>query len=76
MNLSKEERAVLGEARLIRARQRKTAKRERPKSPKADRGRVRDNGFLAFLRRQPCAVGPVGCAGPVEAAHIGLRWRE
>lgn len=27
-------------------------------------------GFLAFVRRQPCAVGPAGCNGPVQAAHI------
>jgi len=45
------------------------AKRERGK---ADRGRERDNGFLAFLRRQPCCVGHVlgGCDGHVDAAHI------
>lgn len=32
--------------------------------------RVHDKGFLAFLRRQPCCVGPRGCSGPVQAAHI------
>lgn len=29
-----------------------------------------DKGYLAFLRRQPCCVGPAGCSGPVQAAHI------
>lgn len=33
--------------------------------------RERDPGFLAFLRRQPCAVAHLGgCSGPIEAAHI------
>lgn len=33
--------------------------------------RERDPGFLAFLRRQPCAVRHMGgCAGAVQAAHI------
>ena len=31
---------------------------------------MREPAYLAFLRRQPCAVGPVGCSGPVEAAHV------
>lgn len=42
---------------------------------KADRGRVRDNGYLAFLRRQPCVIGEkygqvACCDGPTQAAHI------
>lgn len=41
---------------------------------KADRGRVRDNGYLAFLRRQPCSVGHIygftRCSGHIDAAHI------
>ncbi len=33
--------------------------------------RERDPGFLAFLRRQPCAAAHVGgCSGPIQAAHI------
>lgn len=70
MTLSRDERAILAQGRALRARERKTAKLARPKSPKADRGRVRDSGFLAYLRRQPCAVGPSGCDGPIQAAHI------
>ena len=38
----------------------------------AGRARVRDPGFLAFVRRLPCIAGLVegGCEGPIEAAHI------
>lgn len=72
MALDRSDRAVLAAGRAIRARERKEAKKARPKSPKADRGRVRDNAFLAWVRRQPCAVGPVGCGGPTEAAHVRL----
>lgn len=35
--------------------------------------RERDPGFLAFLRRLPCAAGLMGrsgCCGPVQAAHV------
>jgi len=42
----------------------------RPKNPKASRGRVRDNGYLAFLRRQPCCLATGECEGRTEAAHI------
>ncbi len=59
---------------IERRRRQKAARREakaaRPKSPKADRGRVRDNGYLAFLRRQPCCVAGALCSGRVQAAHI------
>ena len=76
MPLTPEERAAGRTFRKAKARERKAAKDARPKSPKADRGRVRDPGFLAFLRRQPCAVGPQGCDGPVEAAHVRLATPE
>lgn len=68
------------EAQLARAlaakrkARRAPAKRARAVSPKADRGRVRNNGYLAWLRRQPCCVGVrsgfLGCAGPIQACHI------
>lgn len=70
MTLSPAERQAERIYRQAKLRERKEAKAARPTSPKADRGRVRDNGFLAFLRRQPCCVGPNGCSGPVEAAHV------
>lgn len=40
-------------------------------SAKPDRGRERDPGFLAYLRRQPCEARHMGdCAGPIHAAHV------
>lgn len=36
--------------------------------PKADRGRIRDNPYLAYLRRQPCEA--CGSTTHVQAAHI------
>lgn len=46
--------------------------RTKPPAPKHRNAptRVKDNVFLAWIRRQPCAVGPVGCSGPIEAAHV------
>lgn len=70
--ISKAERDLLAQASAIKTRERKAAKAARPANPKADRGRVRDPGFLQFLRRQPCVVGPAGCGGPIEAAHIRM----
>jgi hypothetical protein len=50
------------------AERRKAAKAARPKSPKASRGRERNNAYLAWLRRQPCVARHMGgCDGPVEA---------
>jgi hypothetical protein len=67
MTFTRSERAVLTRAQRIKRVARGKAKRARPVSPKADRGRVRDNGYLAFLRRQPCVI----CASPrSDAAHI------
>ena len=61
---------LLNEAKRIQREQRKAATKARPKSPKADRGRERDNGYLAFLRRQPCSC--CGRAAPSDAAHIRM----
>lgn len=53
------------------AERRKAAKAARPKSPKASRGRERNNAYLAWLRRQPCVARHMGgCDGPVQACHI------
>jgi len=50
---------------------RQKAKAARPVSPKASRGRERNNAYLAWLRRQPCVARHMGgCDGPTEAAHI------
>jgi hypothetical protein len=78
MSLSLEERQTLKAAREIKARERQERKKARPKPviPTAEgqrRPRKRDNGYLAWLRRQPCAVRGahgLGCSGPVQAAHI------
>lgn len=40
----------------------------KPDPVKADRGRVRDNPYLAYLRRQPCEI--CGTTQRIEAAHI------
>lgn len=65
------DRAIVETAEAIKRDARKAATRARPKSPKADRGRVRDNGFLAYLRRQPCEAAILGdCSGPIDPAHI------
>lgn len=80
MTLTRRERDELHAAQLkvrqFKARERKDAKAKRPKSPKADRGRVRDNGYLAWLRRQPCVIGArvrtFACEGPIEACHIRM----
>ena len=70
MTLTREEREAGRIHRQAKNRERKEAKAKRPKNMKASRGREIDHGFLAFLRRQPCCVGPVGCAGHIEAAHV------
>lgn len=71
MTLTPEQRALVNEAKRIQRDVRKAATKARPKSPKAARGRERDNGFLAYLRRQPCEARFVGvCQGPIDPAHI------
>lgn len=73
MTFDASERAVLREARAIRDRANKAAKAARPKSPKADRGRVRDNPYLAWIRRLPCAARHTGeCVGAVQACHVRM----
>lgn len=58
------------EAKTERKRVRVERKTHAPVKP--DRGRERDNAYLAWLRRQPCRIAwsDHGCAGPVEAAHL------
>lgn len=74
MNLSAEQRAIVEAAKRIQREARQEATRARPKSPKADRGRERDNGFCQYVRRQPCEARHLGgCGGPVQHAHISYR---
>lgn len=43
----------------------------RPEGRGQRQPRIRDNGFLAYLRRQPCEAASLGnCSGPIDAAHI------
>lgn len=66
-----EQRHIIAAAAKLRKEARQAATKARPKSPKADRGRERDNGFLAYLRRQPCEARALGgCSGPIDPAHI------
>lgn len=54
--------------RKARAPKPETVKRAKPTF-----GRERDNGFLAYLRRQPCRIGlvaPGACEGAVQACHV------
>lgn len=69
-----DQRKVIQQAKLIQRTARQQATKARPKSPKADRGRERDNGFLAFLRRQPCVT--CGAHAPNDAAHLRMACRE
>lgn len=75
MTLTADERAKLAEAQQIKRRvnreRRDKIKAARKSGGKADRGRVRDTGYLAFLRRQPCACG-CGQPAPSDAAHIRM----
>lgn len=74
MTLSAEQRAVVNEAARIKREERKAATKARPKSPKADRGRERDNGFRQYVRRQPCEARAWGnCQGPIQHAHVSYQ---
>lgn len=46
--------------------------RGKPKAPKHKNAptRKKDPVFSAWIRRQPCAVGPVGCSGRIDPAHV------
>lgn len=66
-----EDRRTVEKAAALKRNARKADTKARPKSEKATRGREIDNGFLAYIRRQPCAARHMGhCDGPVQAAHI------
>lgn len=68
--------AEIREAKAKVAAFRKAQRKARPKPDKVkvNRGRDRDPGFLAYLRRQPCEARHVGgCDGQIQAAHIRYR---
>lgn len=77
MSLREARQLVAEDRRARAAEQRKLKAARAPKNrvdhkpAKPDRGRERDNGFLAFLRRQPCAAsGLGGCGGRIDPAHL------
>lgn len=72
MTRTQQEREILNAARLIKrkeGRERRTRKKKQNSKP--SRGRERDPGFLAYLRRQPCEARHIGgCEGAIQAAHV------
>ena len=77
MTYTAEERRILAQATALKKAKRKEANKHwsaRKPAEKRHRGRERDNGYLAFLRRQPC----VCCGAPAhsDAAHIRMANRE
>ncbi len=73
--MNAQDRLILARAALIKkeqSRERKSKlKAERKGRGTLDRGRERDNGFLSYLRRQPCEAASLGgCSGPIDPAHI------
>lgn len=74
MSLSAADRETLAAAnrikRSLNRERRRNVLAQRPHEKK-DRGRERDTGFLAYLRRQPCEARSLGgCSGPIDPAHI------
>lgn len=69
---TQQERDILNAARLIKRKEgRERRTRMKKQCTKPSRGRERDPGFLAYLRRQPCEVRHMGgCDGSIHAAHI------
>lgn len=72
---SAQDRLILARAALIKAEESRARKAklraERKQRGTVTRGRETDSGFLAYVRRQPCAARHLGnCDGPIEAAHI------
>lgn len=56
--------------RSLNRERRRNVLNQRPHE-KRTRGRDIDNGFLAYLRRQPCEARSLGgCSGPTDPAHI------
>lgn len=73
MTLTQSDRQVVYAAQAIKRRQSREAKRARVMGVVKPGDRVREPLYLAFIRRQPCAIhGLVGhvCEGRVEAAHV------
>jgi hypothetical protein len=74
LKLTAREEAGILRRRNAKANKRAIGKRVTHENAKPDRGRVRDNPYLAYLRRQPCEA----CRSThrVEAAHIRSGYSE
>jgi hypothetical protein len=76
ISLTKWQRDTLRDAKRVRAEIRKANKREKiqPVAKEQRQPRVRDNTYLAWIRRLPCACsmipGHALCTGPIQAAHV------
>jgi hypothetical protein len=67
------ERPFREAARKARAADGRDREKRRGKVEGQRAKRERDPSFLAYLRRQPCCVGPIlrdGCEGPTDPAHL------
>ena len=75
LTLTARETADIIRRRQAKGRQRLSGpKLAKPDTGKADRGRVRDNAYLAYLRRQPCEA--CGSTVRVQAAHVRSGYPE
>lgn len=76
LTLTRKEEADILRRRNAKGRQRLNGAKVKhtPDPVKADRGRVRDNPYLAYLRRQPCEA--CGTTQRIEAAHIRSGYAE
>lgn len=75
LTLTKREEAAVLRRRAAKGRQKLNGpKLAKADTGKADRGRERDNAYLAYLRRQPCEA--CGSTYRVEAAHIRSGYPE
>lgn len=71
LDVSAKEAAGILRRRWSRENKRAIPARVNHVTAKPDRGREREPGFLAYLRRQPCEAAHLGgCEGPIQACHV------
>ncbi len=76
---TREEREQRAAVRAMENGKRRDAASQRSKPPRPiakgqRQPRLRDHGYLAWLRRAPCLAGLIegGCQGPVQACHLRM----
>jgi len=76
---SQAERKQREAVRAMERTKRRKASSQRSKAPRPTakgqrRPRMRDHGYLAWLRRSPCLAGLIegGCEGPIQACHLRM----